>query len=67
LWAYNLWPRSNIRSDGTPLGFGNAQIADFAPDATTFQATPVPEPTSVVLLATGLAGIASRVARRRRA
>lgn len=65
LWAYNLWPRSNIRSDGTPLGFGNAQIADFAPDGTTFQATAVPEPSTMLLLASGLA--AARIARRRRA
>ena len=65
LWAYNLWPRSNFRFDGTALPFGNAQIADFAPDGTTFQATPVPEPTTLMLLATGLA--AARIARRRRA
>jgi hypothetical protein len=65
LWAYNLWPRSAIRADGTPLGFGNAQISDFAPDATTFTATAVPEPTTLVLLASGL--VAARIARRRRA
>jgi hypothetical protein len=67
LWAYNLWPRSLIRSDGTPLGGGNAQIADFAPDNATFQATAVPEPTSMVLLASGLVGIAARIRRRRSA
>ena len=38
-WTYNLWPRSSIRTDGTPLGFGNAQIADFAPDTEDFAAT----------------------------
>jgi hypothetical protein len=64
LWTYNLWPRSNIRVDGTALGFGNAQIADFAPDATTFPAT-VPEPSTMVLLTTGLVGAAGRVVRRR--
>jgi hypothetical protein len=67
LWAYNLWPRSNFRSDGTPLPFGNAQIADFAPDATTFQATAVPEPSTMVLLASGLAAVATRIRRRPRA
>jgi PEP-CTERM motif len=58
LWAYNLWPRSTIRADGTPLGFGDSQIADFAPDATTFRATITPEPSSIVLLTTGLLGVA---------
>jgi len=53
-WTYNLWPRSSIRVDGTTLPFGDAQIADFAPDATTFGATTVPEPTSAVVLGSGL-------------
>ena len=53
-WTYNLWPRSSIRTDGTPLGFGNAQIADFAPDTDDFAATVVPEPSSAVLLGIGL-------------
>jgi hypothetical protein len=55
-WTYNLWPRSSIRTDGTPLGFGNAQIADFAPNTQDFAATVVPEPSSAVLLAIGLLG-----------
>jgi len=66
LWAYNLWPRSNVRPDGTIIPFSNAQIADFAPDATTFQATTVPEPSSMVLLASGLLA-AARIVRSRRA
>jgi len=49
-WSYNLWPRSTIHVDGTPLGFGNAQIADFAPDTITFAAQIVPEPPSMTLL-----------------
>jgi hypothetical protein len=53
-WTYNLWPRSSIRTDGSPLGFGNAQIADFAPDADDFAATTIPEPPSAVLLGIGL-------------
>jgi len=52
-WTYNLWPRASFRTDGTPLGFGNAQIADFAPDTEDFAATVVPEPSSVVLLSIG--------------
>jgi len=56
-WTYNLWPRSSIRTDGTPLGFGNAQIADFAPDTEDFAASVVPEPSSAALLAMGLLGV----------
>ena len=52
-WSYNLWPRSLIRTDGTPLGFGNAQIADFAPDSEDFVAQAVPEPGT---LGTGALG-----------
>jgi hypothetical protein len=64
-WSYNLWPRSSIRADGTPLGFGDAQIADFAPNATVFRAETVPEPASVVTLATGLLGAGLYGLRRR--
>jgi hypothetical protein len=55
-WTYNLWPRSSFKTDGTALGFGNAQIADFAPDTVDFAATVVPEPSSAVLLVFGLLG-----------
>jgi hypothetical protein len=55
-WSYNLWPRSSIRTDGTSLGFGDAQIADFAPDATDFVAQTVPEPAGVVMLGMGILG-----------
>jgi hypothetical protein len=55
-WTYNLWPRSSIRVDGTTLPFGDAQIADFAPDAMDFAADVVPEPSSVVMLCSGILG-----------
>jgi hypothetical protein len=56
-WSFNLWPRSSIRTDGTPLGFGNAQIADFGPNSTDFLAEAVPEPSSAVTLGTGILGV----------
>lgn len=59
LYTWNLWPR---------LGLGsNAQISDFAPDAANlgFQVTPVPEPETWAMLATGLALTGLRLRSRR--
>jgi hypothetical protein len=52
-WSFNLWPRSSVRPDGTALGFGDAQIADFAPDANDFRPQVIPEPSVASLLGAG--------------
>ena len=54
-WSYNLWPRSSFDVNGAPIPFGNAQIADFAPDDEDFLAHTVPEPGT---LGTGALGAA---------
>jgi len=56
-YGINLWPRDSS------VAAGNAQISDFAPNTTTFNATAVPEPSTVVL---SLAGLAALFVRRRR-
>jgi PEP-CTERM motif len=48
-YGVNLWPRDSSQ-------VGNAQISDFAPNATTFR---VPEPGSALLLGLSLLGLAA--------
>lgn len=49
-YGFDRWPRSGAGS--------NTQVADFAPDASTFAATQVPELGSLALLGAGMVGIA---------
>jgi len=56
-YGFNLWPRSGAGS--------NTQVSDFAPDASVFTATQVPEPASLALL--GIAVVGGAVFGRRRA
>jgi hypothetical protein len=65
-WSYDLWPRSSITTTGATLGFGDAQIADFAPNANDFTAQAVPEPSSVLVLAAGIFGVGLLAWRSRR-
>ena len=57
-YTWNLWPRD-------ALAAGNAQIADFAPDASNAAVMAVPEPETYALFAAGLTCLAW-VSRRRR-
>lgn len=51
-YTFNLWPRDTAFSSQ-----GVAAISDFAPNNANFTATPVPEPSTAVLSALGLAGL----------
>lgn len=57
-YEWNLWPRCC----GRPLS--DSQISDFAPNTTNARITSVPEPTTILLLGAGLAGVAAKVRRR---
>lgn len=48
-YTFNFWPRNGLGQ--------NVQAADFAPDASNFRSTAVPEPASAALLLTGIGGL----------
>jgi hypothetical protein len=56
-FGFNIWPRAN--------GFGNDDIADFAPNAQNFLASGAPEPAAWALMIGGF-GLAGSALRRRR-
>lgn len=60
-YTWNLWPRDAL----VPAAAGNAQISDFAPDASNAPVVVVPEPQTYALMVAGLACL-GWVARRRR-
>jgi hypothetical protein len=57
-YGYNLWPRLGGVSNGT-------QVADFAPNDSTFHGTAVPEPASWAMMIMGFGVIGSAMRRRR--
>ena len=61
-YRYNLWPRF---APGGVDPADNTQISDFAPDASTFTARSVPEPSVLWLLAGGVAAVIGLRYRRR--
>ena len=56
-YGFNIWPRTN--------GFGNTDIADFAPDARNFEGSAVPEPATWAFLIAGFGLVGSAMRRRR--
>lgn len=57
-YTQNLWPRWGG-------AVGNAQISDFAPNANNASISTVPEPATMLLLGTGLAGLGGMIKRKR--
>lgn len=51
-YTWNLWPRVGVGN--------NAQISDFAPDASNLAVAVVPEPSTYAMLGLGLAALAWR-------
>jgi len=59
-YGQNLWPRWG----GIPMS--DPQISDFAPNDRNAGVNVIPEPTTMLLLGTGLAGVAMKVRKRRK-
>ena len=59
-YLYNLWPRDGLNAAD------NTQISDFAPDASSFAASFVPEPSAWALMLFGLGMLGAALRNRRR-
>jgi hypothetical protein len=59
-YLYNLWPRNGLNPAD------NTQISDFAPDASSFAASTVAEPSAWAVLLLGLATLGAGLRGRRR-
>lgn len=58
-YTWNLWPRFGGTFNGVTVT-GNSQISDFAPNNSNAVVTSVPEPTTLLLLGSGIFGFVAK-------